>query len=93
LHPSEVEASKICEPPAGGHPECFELLYGKGMSRRDPERASEARDETFIDERGVMLSRAGVERAGERLADSQARHTPSYFAALRERLGVVPRSA
>jgi hypothetical protein len=63
------------------------------MSRREPEQASDARQETFIDERGVALTRAGVDRAGERLAESQARHDADYFAALRDRLGIVPRSS
>lgn len=63
------------------------------MNRREPEQASDARDETFTDERGVTLSRRGVKRAGERLAESRSRHTPEYFAALRDRLGVPPRAA
>lgn len=63
------------------------------MSRREPEQTNEACQETFIDERGVTLSRAGIDRAGKRLAESRARHTPEYFAALRDRLGIPPRTA
>jgi hypothetical protein len=63
------------------------------MSPREHEQASDAREETFTDERGVKLTRAGVDRAGRRLADSQVRHTPEYFAALRDRLGIPPRAA
>jgi hypothetical protein len=74
-------------------PTGFELLYSWGMSRREPEQTSNRRDETFTDERGVELTRAGVERAGERIAESQARHDRDYFASLRDRLGIVPRSA
>jgi hypothetical protein len=62
------------------------------MSRRQNDQASEARDETFTDERGVTLRRSGVDRAGERLAKSRSRHTPEYFAALRARLGIPPRT-
>jgi hypothetical protein len=61
-----------------------------GRGERDH---TDAREETFVDERGVTLSRAGVERAGERLAESRRRHTAEYFAALRERLGIPPRTA
>ena len=63
------------------------------MSRREPEQTSDARPETFIDERDVTLTRAGVDQAGMRLAESQARHDADYFSALRDRLGVAPRSA
>ena len=63
------------------------------MSRREPEQTSDARPETFIDERGVTLTRAGVNEARERLAQSQTRHDAEYFAALRDRLGIVPPSA
>lgn len=63
------------------------------MSRREPEKTSEGHDETFTDERGVTLSRTGVDRAGERLAESRSRHTPDYFAELRDRLGIPPRAA
>ncbi|MEJ3741849.1 hypothetical protein WEI85_00910 [Actinomycetes bacterium KLBMP 9797] len=63
------------------------------MSGHEKKRASEAPDETFTDERGVTLSRSGVDRAGERLAESRSRHTSQYFAALRDRLGIPPRTA
>jgi hypothetical protein len=63
------------------------------MSRHEPEQVSDARPETFTDERGVTLSRVRVERAGERLAESRRRHTAEYFAALRDRLGIPPRTA
>lgn len=62
------------------------------MSRREREQPGEVSAETFTDERGVVLTRSGVEHAGRRLAESRTRHTPEYFAALRERLGVTPRS-
>jgi hypothetical protein len=58
------------------------------MSRREQERAEEARPETFTDERGVTLTRTGVDQAGRRLAESRARHTPEYYADLRARLGM-----
>jgi hypothetical protein len=61
------------------------------MTRRDREYTSDARDETFADERGVTLTRAGVDQAGRRLAESRSRHTAEYFAALRDRLGISPR--
>lgn len=51
------------------------------------------REETFTDERGVTLTRAGVDRAGRRLAELRGRHTPEYFAELRDRLGIPPRAA
>lgn len=73
--------------------ESFELLYSYYMSRREPEQTADAPRETFTDERGVELTRVGVERAGEQLAESRARHTSDYFAKLRDRLGIVPRSA
>jgi hypothetical protein len=63
------------------------------MGRREREQTSDASKDAFTDERGVTLTRAGVDRAGERLAESRARHTPEYFAALRERLGIPPRTA
>jgi hypothetical protein len=49
-----------------------------------------AQRDTFVDERGVVLTRAGMVRAGERLAESRSRHTSEYFAALRDRLGIAP---
>lgn len=45
---------------------------------------------TFVDERGVTLTRAGVEAAGRRIAAARRRHDADYFAALRERLGIPP---
>lgn len=45
---------------------------------------------TFVDERGVTLTRAGVEAAGRRIAAARVRHDAGYFAALRERLGIPP---
>jgi hypothetical protein len=63
------------------------------MSRREHEPTSDARDETLVDERGVTLTRAGVDRAGRRLAEARSRHTAEYFAALRDRLGIPPRTA
>lgn len=63
------------------------------MSRREHEQASDARPETFTDERGVTLTRAGVDRAGRRLAESRTRHASEYFSALRDRLGIPPRAA
>ena len=71
----------------------FELVYTRRMGRQEPEQVGDSLAETFTDERGVTLSRAGVERAGERLADSRRRHTAEYFAALRDRLGIPPRTA
>ena len=62
------------------------------MGQRDRELTDGA-DETFTDERGVTLSRDGVDRAGQRLSESRSRHTLDYFAALRERLGIPPRAA
>jgi hypothetical protein len=58
--------------------------------RHEHENISDAPHESFLDERGVTLTRAGVDRAGQRLADSRARHTPEYFAELRDRLGIPP---
>jgi hypothetical protein len=71
----------------------LELVYSDFMGCQEPEQVGDARTETFVDERGVMLTRAGVERAGERLAESRGRHTAEYFASLRDRLGVPPRTA
>jgi hypothetical protein len=59
------------------------------MSGRRQERAPDPRDESFVDERGVTLTRAGVAEAG-RIAESRARHDEDYFAALRDRLGIPP---
>ena len=60
------------------------------MNGRRKERTPDPRDETFVDERGVTLSRAGVAEAGRRIAESRARHDERYFAALRARLGIPP---
>jgi hypothetical protein len=60
------------------------------MSGRRQERAPDPRDESFVDERGVTLTRAGVAEAGRRIAESRARHDEDYFAALRDRLGIPP---
>jgi hypothetical protein len=60
------------------------------MSRAGREQTND--DDTFVDERGITLRRPAVDRAGARLAESRARHTPEYFAALRDRLGIPPRS-
>jgi hypothetical protein len=68
----------------------LERVYSRHVSRHEPEQVSDAHVESFIDERGVTLTRSGVERAGERLAESRGRHTAEYFAALRDRLGVPP---
>ena len=72
---------------------CSNACTVNPVGRRESGQASDADQEAFVDERGVTLSRTGVDRAGERLAESQARHTPEYFAALRERLGVPRRMA
>jgi hypothetical protein len=71
----------------------LEQVYSGHVSRQEPEQVSDAHVESFIDERGVTLTRSGVERAGERLAESRSRHTAEYFAALRDRLGIPPRTA
>jgi hypothetical protein len=60
------------------------------MSRREQERKGDDREEAFTDERGVTLTRTGVDQAGRRLAESRATHTPEYFAVLRDRLGIPP---
>jgi hypothetical protein len=71
----------------------LELLYDFFVSDRRTEQSSEANEESFVDERGVTLSRAGVDGAGRRLAEMRSRHTPDYFAEMRERLGISPRVA
>ena len=63
------------------------------MARQEQGQTSDASQGAFTDERGVILTRAGVDRARERIAESRARHTPEYFAALRDRIGIPPRSA
>jgi hypothetical protein len=63
------------------------------MNRGERDRPTESQDETFVDERGVVLSRSGMARAGERLAEARTRHTPEYFATLRDRLGIPSRTA
>ena len=63
------------------------------MSHGERDRSIESQDATFVDERGVILSRSGMARAGERLAEARARHTPEYFAVLRDHLGIPPRTA
>jgi hypothetical protein len=60
------------------------------MDGAEREPADGVQRETFVDERGVTLTRSGVARAGERLAEARSRHTPEYFAALRARLGISP---
>jgi hypothetical protein len=59
-----------------------------GGAEREP--ANGVQRETFTDERGVTLTKDGVARAGRRLAETRSRHTPEYFAALRDRLGIAP---
>jgi len=54
------------------------------------ERPDPPRGGTFVDERGVTLTRAGVAAAGRRIAAARARHDADYFAALRDRLGIPP---
>ncbi len=57
---------------------------------RPRDRPDQPRGGTFVDERGVTLTRAGVEAAGRRIAESRDRHDEAYFAALRDRLGIPP---
>lgn len=50
--------------------------------------ADAQQDGTVTDERGVTLTAQGRQRARAKLADARAKHTPEYWAALRERLNL-----
>lgn len=55
--------------------------------------AEQPADVAFIDERGVAITRSGLDRAHRRLAEAEARRNPEYWAQLRARLGLPARTA